>query len=334
MLAYQAFKRKVAPSLENICRDLINENKGQISVKKEEVAVKNMMRILEAVFVLTLEKGFQTMTLRKVLRRKLPRIGGCFATALDGCFGSTDAALRDPYAHDQTNRGMLFYPQAQVNEFVRTANREGLQVAVHVIGDAAVEQALNAFDHALADFPRTDHRHILIHAVLMHPDQIERCLKLGLCIALQTPFLHWPLEPAEYLESILGDRVNRLKPLNDLIPAGIPAASGSDAPCTTPDPVFGMFAACTHPNPDQRISVLDALKMHTSKPAYLTFDENERGTLTPGKKADFVVLDRNPLETSPDGLNEIRVKDVWFGGHIFRETTGVTNLVRNWLKNG
>jgi AcrR family transcriptional regulator len=79
MLAYQAFKRKVAPSLENICRDLIKENKGQISVKKEEVALKNMMRILEAVFVLTLEKGFQTMTLRDLSRKSGLSMGALYS---------------------------------------------------------------------------------------------------------------------------------------------------------------------------------------------------------------------------------------------------------------
>ena len=122
---------------------------------------------------------FQTMDVGKVLRRKLPRVGGCFATALDGCLGSLDAALKDPYTGNPSNRGVLFYPQEQVTEFVKKANRAGLQIAMHAVGDAAVEQALNAYEDALTDFPRGDHRHIIIHADLIDDAAINRAASLG-----------------------------------------------------------------------------------------------------------------------------------------------------------
>jgi hypothetical protein len=109
---------------------------------------------------------FQTMEVDKVLKRKLPRIGGCFATALDGCFGSVDAALNSPYADDEANTGVLYYPQEQVRDFARRANRAGLQIEMHAIGDRAFQQAVDAITGALADFPRTDHRHAIIHACL------------------------------------------------------------------------------------------------------------------------------------------------------------------------
>ncbi len=118
-----------------------------------------------------------------------------FCHALDGCFGSEDAALKEPYTNNPKNRGTLFYTQEEVNNFVREANRAHLQVALHAIGDAAIEQALNAFDAALKDFPRADHRHIIIHADLMSEAAIERAARLNLCIALQTPFLYWRQEP-------------------------------------------------------------------------------------------------------------------------------------------
>ena len=81
---------------------------------------------------------FQTMDVKKVLKRKLPRIGGCFATALDGCFGSEDAALRTPYTNNTASRGVLFYSQSQVNQFVREANRKGLQISLHAVGDEVI----------------------------------------------------------------------------------------------------------------------------------------------------------------------------------------------------
>ncbi|MRR39052.1 metal-dependent hydrolase with the TIM-barrel fold protein, partial [bacterium] len=218
---------------------------------------------------------FQTMDVNKVLRRKMPCIGGCFATALDGCFGSEDAALRKPYAHDPGNSGTLFYSQKTVNDFVKTANRNNLQVSMHAIGDAAIDQALNAYEEALQDYPRQDHRHVIIHADLMDEETISRAAGLGICIALQTPFLDWRQEPVEYLQSILGDRIEKLIPLRSMLDHGLMLAGGSDAPTTLPDPMAAIHAACNHPNPDQSIPVLDALRMHTSLGARLSFDENE-----------------------------------------------------------
>ncbi|PKN17018.1 MAG: metal-dependent hydrolase with the TIM-barrel fold protein [Deltaproteobacteria bacterium HGW-Deltaproteobacteria-6] len=260
---------------------------------------------------------FQTMDVKKVQRRKLPRIGGCFANALDGCFGSEDAALKAPYTNNPANRGTLFYPQAAVNDFVIQANRAGLQIAVHAIGDAAIDQALTAYETALKDFPRTGHRHIIIHADLMDAKAIERAAKLNLCIALQTPFLYWPQEPVEYLQRILGQRVDNLIPLKSMLDAGLTIAGGSDAPCTLPDPVAAIFAACNHPNANESVSVLDALRMHTSSCAKLSFDDNTRGTLTNGKLADFVVLDKNPLQMPAEQLNTIKVEALYLKGEKY-----------------
>lgn len=260
---------------------------------------------------------FQTMNVAKVLRRRMPRVGGCFAAALDGCFGSEDAALREPYGSDETSRGVLYYSQEQVDRFVKAANRAGLQVELHAIGDAAVDQALTAYARALEDFPREDHRHVVIHGCLMEGDQIARAAELGIHIALQTPFLHWKLEPIHYLERLLGKRTARLSPLRDMTEAGLVIANGSDGPCTLPDPLYGIWAACNHPDPSQSVTVLDALRMHTIGCARLSFDEGERGTLTEGKVADFAVLDGNPLETDPADLRRIRVTGLYLRGKPF-----------------
>jgi predicted amidohydrolase YtcJ len=260
---------------------------------------------------------FQTMDIGKVLRRRMPRVGGCFATALDGCFGSEDAALREPYTNDETSRGVLYYSQEQVDHFVKRANRAGLQVALHAIGDAAVEQALTAYERALKDFPREDHRHVIIHGCLMDEGQIGRAAAAGIHIALQTPFLHWKLEPVHYLELLLGKRIARLSPLKAMMDAGLVIANGSDAPCTLPDPLYGIWAACNHPDPSQSVSVLDALRMHTIGCARLSFDEKERGTLTEGKIADFAVLDGNPLQMDPADLRRIRVTGLYLRGKPF-----------------
>ena len=285
----------------------------------------DIMRLAASGLPLHFRIYFQTMDVRKAVRRKLPRIGGCFATALDGSFGSEDAALLEPYTNNPDNKGMLAYSQSQVSHFVKTANRIGLQVAVHAIGDAAVRQAITAYEEALEDCPRSDHRHVIIHANLISPLQQERAARLGIHFAVQPPFLKWKEEPMEHLLSILGNRAYNLIPLKSMLKSGLTIAGGSDAPCTPPDPILGIHAACNHPTPEERISVLDALRMHTAWAARLSFDEKQRGTLTEGKVADFTVLDRNPLALAPEGLKDINVTNLYLRGKSY------TNSVKNPL---
>ena len=99
----------------------------------------DMLRMLEGGLPQTFRIFFQTMDVAKVQKRRMKRIGGCFELALDGCFGSEDAALLAPYANNPDNRGVLNYTQEQVNAFAIAANRAGLQITMHAIGDAAVE---------------------------------------------------------------------------------------------------------------------------------------------------------------------------------------------------
>ena len=264
---------------------------------------------------------FQTMDVAKVLKRRMTRIGGCFSLALDGCFGSEDAALREPYANNPENRGFLAYTQEQVNDFCCRANRAGLQITMHAIGDAAVEQAVTAYETALADFPRRDHRHILIHGDLFPEDLLDRAARLGLCVAVQPAFLDWRQEPPAYLEGILGrERAGSMLPLRSMVERGLLVSAGSDAPCTIPDPIASIHLCVNHPNPQEAVSVEDALRMHTLWAAKTSFDEKSRGALKEGLLCDFVVLDKNPLEVPKETLNQLKIREVWFGGRRYQGT--------------
>jgi predicted amidohydrolase YtcJ len=278
---------------------------------------------------------FQTMEVAKVLKRKLPRIGGCFATALDGCFGSVDAALREPYRSDQQNRGILFYAQETVHAFAKEANRAGLQIEMHAIGDAAFDQAVNALEAALKDYPREDHRHTVIHACLPTEEGLAKAARLGIGIAAQPAFIHWPLEPQDYLEDILGDRADRLNPLRTMLDHGIPVSGGSDAPCTLPDPIEGLYCACNHPAAGQSLSIPEALKLFTLNAAWMSFDEKQRGSLETGKIADMVVLNKNPLAMQPGDLRELRVENLLLKGKPYQPGQGILSmLVRGLVSAG
>lgn len=270
---------------------------------------------------------FQTMDVKKVLKRKLPRVGGCFATALDGCFGSMDAAMNTPYLIDGSNRGILFYDDDTVINFTKQANRAGLQIEMHAIGDAAFDQAVKAIDSALADYPRENHRHTIIHACLPTKKGLENCAERGIAIALQPSFLYWNLEPLEYIESIMGDRAYQISPLRTMKDMGIVMSAGSDAPCTEPDPVFGIWAACNHYVPGESLTIQEALTMHTRNAAWTTFDEQERGSLEKGKIADMVIVNRNPLAMKKEDLRALSVEKLILGGEEYKPGQSMTGLL-------
>jgi len=256
---------------------------------------------------------FQTMDTTKVMRRKLPRIGGCFATALDGCFGSADAALTSPYEGTQ-NCGILYYSDEEVADFCRKANRLGLQIELHAIGDAAFNQATKALKAALDDFPREDHRHGIIHACLPTKEGLEICSKYKIQIPLQTTFIVWAQEPDWYLRGILGDREAMLNPLRSFVDNGIVISAGSDSPCTDPDPLLWIHNACNHPDPTQALTVEEALRMSTYWGYWTSFDEKERGSLEQGKIADMVILGANPLTALKENLKDISVNQLILAG--------------------
>lgn len=260
---------------------------------------------------------FQTMDVEKVKKRGLPRIGGCFATALDGCFGSEDAALLEPYEQTE-NKGVLYYTDEQVIEFCKKANRAGLQIEMHAIGDDAFRQATKALKAALDDYPRENHRHAIIHACLPTEEGIEICEKYQISIPVQSAFINWPQEPDAYLEKILGERNGRLNPLRTFWDRGILLSAGSDAPCTEPDPIQWIHRACNHSVEEQSLSVQEALRMCTYGGYYTSFDEKERGTLEKGKIADMVILSENPYEVKKEDLKDIKVEQLLLQGKPYQ----------------
>lgn len=282
---------------------------------------------------------FQTMDVTKVLKRKLPRIGGCFATALDGCYGSVDAAMLQPYEAaaglpPEQARGILYYTDERVAAFCREANRAGLQIEMHAIGDAAFEQAVSAIASALTDFPREDHRHTIIHACLPTMSGLKTCARLGIHIAVQPGFLQWEQEPLEYTESIMGKRVYDISPLRTMTDMGITLSGGSDAPCTVPNPIDGIWAACNHYVPAQSLSIQESLNLYTRNAARISFDEKERGSLEKGKRADMIVMNRNPLKLEKADLRSLKVERLLLEGKYYVQGQGKASLIARGLMNG
>ncbi len=278
---------------------------------------------------------FQTMDTRKVTKRKLPRIGGCFATALDGCFGSMDAALTRPY-EGTGYWGVLYYSDEEVMDFCKRANRLGLQIELHAIGDAAFNQAARALRAALEDYPRYDHRHGIIHACLPTREGLEICGHYGIQIPLQPSFIAWPQEPDRYLKSILGERETMLNPLRSFVEHNIILSFGSDSPCTDPNPMLWIHNACNHPVKEQALTVGEALRMATFWGYWASFDERKRGSLEQGKYADMVILGENPLTVPRETLRDIPVEKLILAGEPYEEQRQgwISTVIRGLLGSG
>ncbi len=275
----------------------------------------------------------QSFDINKALKRKLPRIGGCFKTALDGSITSRDAAMYEPYVGTD-NKGILYYSDEELYENVDRANRAGLQIQMHAIGDAAFDQAARTLKRALDAYPRSDHRHGIIHACITTEKGLDTCREYGIQILAQPAFLI--PEVLEYMYDALGDRLYMGERYKTMLEKGIVVSAGSDAPVTMPDPVGWIHKACNHPNENQRISLDDAIRMCTYNGSYATFDEKERGSLEAGKIADMVILCTNPYSLPLDKLKDIKVKETLLSGKAYFATKRniIATIIKGMLSKG
>ena len=247
----------------------------------------------------------------------LGRVGGCIL--LDGSFGSHTAALFEPYADDPNNLGILYKTDEEVASFFTEAQEKGVQVALHAIGDRAVEQFIQGAEEACLllgePFP-----HIIEHCELIHPEQIERMARIGLRAGVQPTFDHLWGKPGGMYEKRLGKkRKELLNPFRDMLDSGILLAGGSDSPITPINPLLGIYSAVHHNNPTQRISTFEATSLFTSNAAKLVFQGDVRGTVEVGKYADFVILDSDILN-GEDILSANPVMVIREGKIIFSNT--------------
>lgn len=318
-------------NMQNCTDYLASKGIGSIHTVSGVGFIANLDITIEKLFAKSLRNGFQirvfpqALNTRVATSRSIPRIGGCFECALDGCFGSHDAALNEPYTDTEGGEGILYYSDEKAIDFCREANRQGLQIELHAIGDKAFDQATRALKAALDDYPRKDHRHGIIHDCLPTEEGIAICKQYGIQMPVQSAFIGWRQEPDSYLEEILGaERTSRLNPIKTFADNGIVVSLGSDAPCTDPDPIQWIHKAVNHSNPAERISVRQALRMATFNGAYATFDEKERGSLEIGKVADMVILSANPYEVDCESLKEIKVEQLILSGKPYE--SAVTSL--------
>lgn len=232
----------------------------------------------------------------------------------DGCLGVRTAALRRDYSDDPANRGMDIYEQEEFNALVLRAHEAGMQLFIHAIGDAAIENSLNAIESALKKYPAA-HRHIVNHFQIGAPDLFEKAASLGVLAAIQPGFVSSDWRMAE--GKVGTERLKYSYAWKSLSDYGILLLGSSDCPMESLNPFHGIYAAVTRkdlegnpPNgltPPEKLDVRQAIQMYTANGAYGAFEEGRKGVLAEGCLADLVVLSEDPFEVPEDELKNIDV---------------------------
>lgn len=258
---------------------------------------------------------WQTMDVARARERGLRRVGGC--VLVDGSLGSHTAALREPYADRPDASGVLYLADDELERLIGEAHAAGMQVAVHAIGDRAIDQALRTFRKVLVANPRADHRHRIEHFLLPAPEHVRLAAELGIHVGVQPTFCaQWGGENGMYSLRLGERRRQRLLPLRSLLAHGVALGGGSDSTVTPLHPLLGVEAAVADANPQERLTVLEAVRLFTLDAARLSFEEGEKGSVTPGKAGDLVVLGASPLEVAPREIGSIPVEMTIVDGEV------------------
>jgi predicted amidohydrolase YtcJ len=235
----------------------------------------------------------------------------------DGSLGARTAALKQPYTDKPETSGMLIYSQRKLNRLVLKAHRAGWQLAVHAIGDRAIESVLKAFSKALKRFPREGHRHRVEHCSVLNPRLIRRMKRLGLIASVQPHFI---VSDFWVVDRVGTERARWVYPFKTLLKSGVVVASGSDCPVEPISPILGVWAAVARKSfVEESLTVEEALKTYTLNAAYASFSEKETGTIEPGKRADLTMLSEDIFKVPPNKIRDVRVEMTIVGGKVVYE---------------
>lgn len=239
--------------------------------------------------------------------------------SLQGFTGYLSTPYHTPFKGDANYVGYPRYSRENLFALVNDVHPKS-QFLVHTNGDAAVDDVLDALEAAQRSHPRSDHRHMLIHAQTIREDQLDRVARMGLTISFFTPHVYYWGD--RHRDIFLGpERAARINPMRSALQRDIVISSHCDAPIVPVDPLLSIWASVNRLTSsgqvlgaEQCISVLDALRAHTINPAWQNFEEQRKGSLEVGKYADITVLETNPLRCDPKTIKDIRVLATYVGG--------------------
>lgn len=238
----------------------------------------------------------------------------------DGALGARTAFLSQPYADSPDTFGIAVFTQDMLDSMIGYAHAQGMQVAVHAIGDACLDRVIAAIEKAQAQHPRADHRHGIVHCQITRADQLEKLAEMALHIYAQSIFLDYDIQ---IVEQRVGKQMAATSySWKTLADKGASISNGSDCPVELPNVLGGIQCAVTRCTLREKgpylqkeaFSVSQALDSFTSGGAYASFEEHLKGKIQPGMLADFVVLGENPFTAKPSSIKDIPVCAAYLGG--------------------
>lgn len=239
----------------------------------------------------------------------------------DGSLGGRTAAMEEPYL-DTNSKGVTIYTQEMLDRLVLKAQEAGFQIAIHAIGDSAMDMILNSYEKLKRINPAIDLRPTIIHCQFTNDSLLDRFKELGVIANVQPSFVmtDWPI-----VEKAVG--TNRaLKSYNwkSMLDNSINVCFSSDAPIESFNPLYSIYAAVTRKDlkgtpingflPGQKLNVLEALRCFTIGSAYMNYEEKYKGIIKEGFLADFAILSEDILNSSPDTIKDITVLETYVSG--------------------
>lgn len=246
---------------------------------------------------------------------------------LDGSIGGRTARMSQPYEGEDHNLGLWMQEPRLMQEKLIAAHKAGFQCCAHAIGDAAIHLLLDAYEEALREAPRPNHRHRIEHSSILRPDLIERIQRLGVIPVPGTSFLH-AFEKA-YVQNLGMDRIRYAYAMRTFFDHGIVAPASTDAPVVSTSAMIGIQTMVTRRSeegdviwPEERITLEEAIRAYTYNGAYASFEEGIKGTIAPGKLADLTVLETDLRRVEPEALGQVRVDLTVVDGEVVYDRAG------------
>jgi predicted amidohydrolase YtcJ len=244
----------------------------------------------------------------------------------DGSLGSRTAWMSEPYNDDPSNHGLpmeIMNPPTKMQALVEGADRAGIQICIHAIGDRAISEMLDIYSRVGGDHP-TAHRFRIEHAQHVRPPDFARFGRLGVIASMQP---YHCIDDGRWAEKRIGhDRARSSYAWRSMLEAGVPLAFGSDWPVAPLAVLPGIYAAVTRATldgkrpagwiPEERLTVTEALLAYTQGSAFAEFEEKGKGTLAPGKLADVVVLSDDLFKIPPERIKDAQVVLTVVGGKV------------------
>ena len=254
------------------------------------------------------------------------RIGALKAFA-DGSLGSGTAYFYEPFSNNPANRGLLsdeMNPISAMRERMMAADAAGLQICTHAIGDEGISTILDLYSDVIKAHGEADRRFRIEHAQHMAEKDFERFAQLHVIASMQP---YHAIDDGRFVERYLGhDRASRTYAFRTFLDHHVRLAFGTDWPVAPLDPIQSVYAAVTrrtlddkNPNgwfPEQKLTVAETIEAYTMGSAYAEFQESEKGSITPGKLADMVLLSEDIFSIDPVSIRDVKVLKTFVGGKL------------------